>query len=105
MSHNLAELVPDDVIAIYLEGIGNATHGRGTKKGSWASIVRNLREPLVFGNTRSNYSIVTFTTLGFGDIKPENMTAAWWVMAEEIVGYVMLGGLISILATKLARRS
>jgi hypothetical protein len=28
-----------------------------------------------------------------------------WVMAEVIIGYVMLGGLISIFANKLARRS
>ncbi len=51
------------------------------------------------------YSVVTFTTLGFGDIIP---TLAWvqrWVMAEVIMGYIMLGGLISILANKLARRS
>jgi hypothetical protein len=51
------------------------------------------------------YSVVTFTTLGFGDIVP---TAEWvqrWVMAEVITGYIMLGGLISILANKLARRS
>jgi hypothetical protein len=51
------------------------------------------------------YSVVTFTTLGFGDIKPLTNIAAWWVMAEVIVGYIMLGGLISILATILARRS
>lgn len=51
------------------------------------------------------YSVVTFTTLGFGDITPKLQEAAWWVMAEVITGYVMLGGLISIFATKLARRS
>lgn len=51
------------------------------------------------------YSVVTFTTLGFGDITPKTQPAAWWVMAEVVVGYVMLGGLISIFATKLARRS
>lgn len=51
------------------------------------------------------YSIVTFTTLGFGDIVPITIEAAYWVMGEVIVGYVMLGGLISILASKLARRS
>ena len=49
------------------------------------------------------YSVVTFTTLGFGDITPKTHEAAMWVMAEVILGYVMLGGLISILATKLAR--
>lgn len=51
------------------------------------------------------YSVVTFTTLGFGDVIPTTQEAAWWVMAEVIAGYVMLGGLISIFATKLARRS
>ena len=50
------------------------------------------------------YSVVTFTTLGFGDVVPKTLSAATWVMAEVIIGYVMLGGLISILATKLARR-
>jgi uncharacterized protein YjbI with pentapeptide repeats len=51
------------------------------------------------------YSVVTFTTLGFGDIAPMTIPAAMWVMAEVILGYVMLGGLISIFANKLARRS
>ena len=51
------------------------------------------------------YSTVTFTTLGFGDITPNTTTAAMWVMAEVILGYIMLGGLISILATIIARRS
>ncbi len=51
------------------------------------------------------YSVVTFTTLGFGDIVPRTQEAAWWVMAEVVMGYLMLGGLITILATKLARRS
>jgi hypothetical protein len=51
------------------------------------------------------YSVVTFTTLGFGDITPIISTAQKWVMAEVITGYIMLGGLISILANKLARRS
>jgi uncharacterized protein YjbI with pentapeptide repeats len=51
------------------------------------------------------YSVVTFTTLGFGDIKPASDSGMVAVMAEVILGYVMLGGLISILANKLARRS
>jgi len=51
------------------------------------------------------YSVVTFTTLGFGDITPQTIEASRWVMAEVIAGYIMLGGLISILANKLARRS
>ena len=51
------------------------------------------------------YSVVTFTTLGFGDITPNSPLAATLVMVEVIVGYVMLGTLISILASKVARRS
>jgi uncharacterized protein YjbI with pentapeptide repeats len=51
------------------------------------------------------YSIVTFTTLGFGDISPKTSWAAFAVSAEVILGYVMLGGLISIFSGKLSRRS
>ncbi|MFZ5866429.1 MAG: pentapeptide repeat-containing protein [Thermodesulfobacteriota bacterium] len=51
------------------------------------------------------YSVVTFTTLGYGDIRPITEGAAMVVMVEVILGYIMLGGLISILANKVARRS
>ena len=51
------------------------------------------------------YSVVTFTTLGYGDISPRTPLAATIVMIEVVVGYFMLGTLISILATKVARRS
>jgi uncharacterized protein YjbI with pentapeptide repeats len=55
--------------------------------------------------TMMYYSVVTFTTLGFGDIKPATETAAMVVMLEVILGYIMLGGLVAILANKVARRS
>lgn len=51
------------------------------------------------------YSIVTFTTLGFGDISPKTTCAAFAVSLEVILGYIMLGGLISIFSGKLSRRS
>lgn len=51
------------------------------------------------------YSVVTFTTLGFGDIVPLTNWARLAVGIEVVLGYVMLGGLISIFANKLARRS
>lgn len=51
------------------------------------------------------YSTVTITTLGFGDVTPITAQAKHWVMAEVIIGYIMLGGLISIFSTKLTRRS
>lgn len=50
------------------------------------------------------YSVVTFTTLGFGDITPINFLAMALVILEVIVGFVMLGLLISILANKVASR-
>jgi uncharacterized protein YjbI with pentapeptide repeats len=55
--------------------------------------------------TTTYYSVVTFTTLGFGDITPRTPIAAGVVMIEVMVGYVMLGISISILAAKVARRS
>lgn len=51
------------------------------------------------------YSVVIFSTLGFGDIAPKTVLAARWVMVEVAIGYIMLGGLISILADKIARRA
>jgi len=51
------------------------------------------------------FSIVSFTTLGFGDIVAINPIARFLVGAEVVLGYVMLGGLISIFANKFARRS
>ena len=60
--------------------------------------------PLTFW-TSFYFSIVTFTTLGFGDVVADNTLARILVTLEVIFGYVMLGGLISIFANKLASRS
>jgi len=51
------------------------------------------------------FSIITFTTLGLGDVLPVDWVGKVWVAAEVVVGYLKLGGLISIFADKLARRS
>ncbi|MCB9892417.1 MAG: pentapeptide repeat-containing protein [Planctomycetes bacterium] len=51
------------------------------------------------------YSIVTFTTLGFGDITPLNLAGQFVVVTEVVLGYVALGILVSILANKVARRA
>ncbi len=50
------------------------------------------------------FSVVTLTTLGFGDIVPRTMMGQLLVMTEVTLGYMMLGGLLSIFANKLARR-
>ena len=61
-------------------------------------------EPLTFWNC-FYFSVVTFTTLGFGDIVADNTAARCLVTLEVIFGYLMLGGLISIFSNKLASRS
>jgi uncharacterized protein YjbI with pentapeptide repeats len=51
------------------------------------------------------YSVVTFTTLGYGDVLPASVAAQVIAMVEVVLGYVALGGLLAILADKLARRA
>lgn len=51
------------------------------------------------------YSIVTYTTLGFGDVTPRSWVGEVIVVSEVVLGYVTLGLLLSILANKVARRS
>jgi hypothetical protein len=51
------------------------------------------------------YSIVTYTTLGFGDITPMHWLGEVIVVAEVILGYTTLGLLLSILANRVARQS
>ena len=51
------------------------------------------------------YSIVTYTTLGFGDITPDHWVGEIVVIAEVVMGYTTLGLLLSILANRVARQS
>jgi hypothetical protein len=49
--------------------------------------------------------VVILSTLGFGDKKPATVEGSFVMMLEVLLGYVMLDGLISILANKLVRRA
>lgn len=51
------------------------------------------------------YSVVTLTTLGYGDVLPRSPAAQVVAMVEVVLGYVMLGGLLSIFSNKMARRA
>jgi len=51
------------------------------------------------------FSVVTLTTLGFGDVVPKSELAQLVVMTQVLLGYVMLGGLLSIFSNKMARRA
>ena len=51
------------------------------------------------------FSLVTLTTLGYGDVLPVSMAAQLLVMLEVGMGYMMLGGMLSIFSDKMARRA
>ena len=51
------------------------------------------------------FSIVTYTTLGFGDVKPTTLAGEIIVSSEVILGYTTLGLPLSVLAQSIARRS
>ena len=51
------------------------------------------------------FSIVTYTTLGFGDVRPATLAGEIIVSSEVILGYTTLGLLLSVLAQNVARRS
>lgn len=51
------------------------------------------------------YSIVTYTTLGFGDITPQHWLGEIIVVIEVILGYTTLGLILSILANRVARQA
>jgi hypothetical protein len=49
------------------------------------------------------FSIVTFTTLGYGDILPQNGIGQALVAFEVLLGYFMLGALVAIIIRKISR--
>jgi len=51
------------------------------------------------------FSVVTLTSLGYGDISPRTPPGQLAVMAEVVMGYLLLGGLLSIFSNKMARRA
>ncbi len=51
------------------------------------------------------FSVVTLTTLGFGDVVPISATGQVLVMLEVFFGYIMLGGLLALFTNKIARRA
>jgi len=62
--------------------------------------------PFYEGNsflTALYFSVVTFATLGFGDITPVSNAGKLWVIFEVMCGYVMLGILITLVARKMTR--
>ncbi len=50
------------------------------------------------------FSVVTFTTLGYGDVSPITVAGQAVLIVHIAIGYLGLGALLSILATKFASR-
>jgi uncharacterized protein YjbI with pentapeptide repeats len=51
------------------------------------------------------HSVVTYTKLGFGYMRPKHWIGEVILVCEGILGYITLGLLLSILASRVARRS
>ena len=51
------------------------------------------------------FSFVTLTTLGYGDAVPSSFAGQLFVTLQAVTGYMGLGGLLSILGNKMARRA
>lgn len=49
------------------------------------------------------FSVVTFTTLGYGDIIPKGGCGQFFVAFEVFMGYLMLGALIAVIIRKITR--
>jgi len=51
------------------------------------------------------FSIVTLTTLGYGDALPTDLASQVAVIVQVLLGYFMLGGLLTLLSNKMGRRA
>ena len=49
------------------------------------------------------FSVVTFATLGYGDIAPDNILAKVCVIGEVLSGYLTFGVLVTLVSRKLTR--
>lgn len=96
-----------------------ATSDCGRSMGRWASWVAVVacgygllytQLPIDFGSNPTwlsplYFSVVTMTSLGYGDALPTDVPSQIAVMTEVLWGYAMLGGLLAILSNKMARRA
>ena len=127
LQHTIADLPPGllkNVERFLFRAWGLIDHGRSLVKVSfYAFIVANLYglfyladmtlgwQIMDYSNSAKTwftpfyYSVVTYTTLGFGDVTANSLLGELLVISEVIVGYFTLGLLLAILANTIARRS
>lgn len=122
------EARPDDFVKwlelVLFRAWGMIDHGRSLLKvGFYAVVVSALYGLIYTADMRLNwgmmdysnsantwftpfyYSLVTYTTLGYGDVTANSLIGEMLVISEVVVGYFTLGLLLSILANTIARRS
>lgn len=99
--------------------VWKATSDCGRSLGRWAALTAGIAllfawiYTLVgvdFGSYETSlsplyYSVVTLTTLGYGDVLPTTVGGQVAAMIQVVIGYVMLGGLLSIFSNKMASRA
>lgn len=102
-----------------LYAVWKATSDCGRSVGRWATVTLMVAVffatlytmvDIDYGQNRTAlsplyFSVVTITTLGYGDALPRSLVAQILVMVEVAVGYMMLGGVLSIFATRMGRRA
>jgi len=71
----------------------------------WCDMLHRDEYTPDWGFTAIYYSIVTYTTLGFGDVTPQSKWGQVLVTLEVFLGYLSLGLVVSVLANKVARRA
>ena len=69
-------------------------------------LVENRAQPVAFANIPSAmwWGLVTLTTVGYGDVTPVTVAGQAVLIVHTAIGYLGLGALLSILATKFASR-
>lgn len=73
--------------------------------GAWQPIGQIPRSPDFVGEVLLSlyFSVVTFTTLGYGDIQPSGTTAKLLAGVESMVGAVLIALLVAVLGRRLMR--
>jgi hypothetical protein len=79
--------------------------GFGAVFSHWPQLTANAKDMDPNRFTPFYFSIVTYTTLGFGDVRPNSLAGEILVCIEVVFGYITLGLLLAVLGNKIARRS
>jgi voltage-gated potassium channel Kch len=105
---NLQRWMISSAVIIFIFGLLFAQYNISLGDSGFAHFLTALKPSVKINGVDSwfssfYYSTITFTTLGYGDITPSDTSGQVFSVLEVLVGYIMLGGLVSILAKKIVR--